>query len=181
MASADGDFGSSVLTADAWLSADEQYRYTLTRSWGEGPTVAWCMLNPSTADASLDDPTIRRCIGFSKSWGAGRLVVVNRFALRATEPRDLLGHPDPWGPLNVKAIHDTLAVSDTLVVGWGTFVKRLAKRGMAGTDVFSIASALDVPTYCLGRTKDGYPKHPLYLGAGTALELMHPTGGTGRG
>lgn len=172
-----GDFGSSVLTSDAWLSADEQYRYTLSRAWGEGPRVAWCMLNPSTADADLDDPTIRRCIGFSKSWGAGRLVVVNRFALRASEPRDLLGHPDPCGPCNIKAITDTLTISDMLVVGWGTFVKRIAKRGVAGTDVLGIAERLGVPTYCLGRTKDGYPKHPLYLGASTALELMTPIGG----
>jgi hypothetical protein len=74
---------------DAVFSADGRYRYRLTRDLGGKTTVTFIMLNPSTADANLDDPTIRRCKGFAKDWGYGRLIIVNLFAFRATDPRDM--------------------------------------------------------------------------------------------
>ncbi|MDB5297796.1 MAG: hypothetical protein JWO31_3779 [Phycisphaerales bacterium] len=74
--------------AAAVLSPCERYRYVLHRWWDESkPAVCWLMLNPSTADAATDDPTIRKCCGFARAWGAGGIAVVNLFALRATDPR----------------------------------------------------------------------------------------------
>ncbi len=92
------------MTGSAVLSECARYRYRLDRAWerddhGLG-TVTWVMLNPSTADADVDDPTIRRCIGFSKAWGYNALTVVNLFAWRATSPRDLCAVEDPVGPDN---------------------------------------------------------------------------------
>src|SRR5450755_1416997 len=88
-------------TGSAVFSADRTYRYRLTRTWGSsGSHAVWVMLNPSTADALADDPTIRRCTGFSRALGLDGLVVVNLFALRATEPRELRRHPEPAGPAN---------------------------------------------------------------------------------
>jgi hypothetical protein len=88
------------MTATAVLSDCGTYRYRLGRRWAEGPVDVWIMLNPSTADATVDDRTIRRCMEFSRRWGAGALVVGNLFALRATDPAELVRHPDPIGPDN---------------------------------------------------------------------------------
>ncbi len=77
------------------------YRYSLWREWdSRRPIVAFVMLNPSTADAAKDDPTIRRCASFARSWGYGSLEVVNLFAYRASEPKRLRQTPDPIGPAN---------------------------------------------------------------------------------
>ena len=76
------------------------YRYLLTRRWGTVPAMVWIMLNPSTADAFAEDPTIRRCLIFAHREGCGGLTVVNLFALRSTDPKALTRHPDPVGPAN---------------------------------------------------------------------------------
>jgi hypothetical protein len=81
----------------ATLSDCGRYRYRLWRRWADGPTVLFVMLNPSTADADVDDPTIRRCIGFARSWGAGALEVVNLYAWRATQPAELKAAVGPVG------------------------------------------------------------------------------------
>src|SRR3954471_10304152 len=93
----------SVLYRGAHLSSDGVYRYTLSRLWDTDPVspeMVWVMLNPSTADAAVDDPTIRRCIGFARLWGYAGIRVVNLFALRAADPKALLAHQDPVGPDN---------------------------------------------------------------------------------
>ena len=99
-----------VIQSTAEISRDGVYRYRLTRRWetdDRASMLRWIMLNPSTADASLDDPTIRRCMGFARAWGYGGIVVHNLYALRATDPRQLRDHPDPVGPVN-----------DSYIAGW---------------------------------------------------------------
>jgi len=107
------------------------YRYWLSRAWGDAvtlsgkelprPYVLWVMLNPSTADASKDDPTIRKCIGFTTRMGFERLVVVNLFAWRATEPRELTQHVDIIGPRNNEFIKSYAADAAVIVCAWGAF------------------------------------------------------------
>jgi len=77
------------------------YRYTLTREWEDGRCVAWLMFNPSNADATDDDATIRKCIGFSKRWGYGRMAVVNLYGVRSRDPKTVAKTADPVGPLNI--------------------------------------------------------------------------------
>ncbi len=141
---------------DAWISPDGLYRYRLDRVWDDnGPRICWVMLNPSTADATVDDPTIRRCIAFSKARGAGSLVVVNRFALRATDPKALSSHPDPCGPENEAAVRRAVSTSWLTVAAWGAHP--MAERGTPLPD--------GVRPLCLGATKSGAPRHPLYVRA----------------
>lgn len=156
------------LASWAVLSDDGVYRYELGRRWADGPCDLWIMLNPSTADATLDDPTIRRCIGFSKGWGAGSLIVVNLFALRATDPAALLRHPDPVGPDNDERIADLAASAERVVAAWGAHklaaprARELA-RGIADGDWTTLS------VKALGTTKAGAPRHPLYVRGDTEL------------
>lgn len=145
----------------ARISEDEKYRYELSRVWNRSaPTQVWVMLNPSTADAELDDPTIRRCIGFSKRAGYGGITVLNLYALRATSPRDLLGHPDPEGPENISAWREVFEKMDipTAVAAWGVPPK------LRSSQALSISAP--IRWKCLGTTKDGHPRHPLYVRGG---------------
>lgn len=147
----------------ATLSDCGAYRYHLWRVWDDClPVMAFVMQNPSTADASEDDPTIRRCIGFAKREGCGGISVRNVFALRATDERELLTHPDPVGPENVSHLSAVrgVAVMTRLVVAWGerTGGKRLAGHYTAAAVLLSC-----LKPYCLGTNKSGEPKHPLYL------------------
>lgn len=149
------------ITRDAGLSADGVYRWWLTRRWAVGPLVHWLMLNPSTANASVDDPTIRRCIAFSRSWGAAGLVVTNLFALRATQPTALLEHPDPVGRLNGTEILAAARRADYTVCAWGGH--RLARiRAAKVMLALELAGAATVALK-VGRT--GAPWHPLYVRA----------------
>jgi len=146
------------------------HRYLLTRSWASGGTAVFVMLNPSTADAQMDDPTIRRCVGFARREGCGGLVVVNLFALRSTDPRALTVHPDPAGPEN-----------DAVILEWGlrggpviaacSASGRLHRRNMTVTALLADAG---VELWCLGRTADGSPRHPLYVRADASLIRLAP-------
>ncbi|MGW7605281.1 DUF1643 domain-containing protein [Streptomyces antimycoticus] len=144
----------------AVLSDDERYRYLFGREWADGPTAVVIMLNPSTADAFQDAPTIRRCIGYARNWGCGSLLVANLYAWRATQPADLWKAQDPVGPENdayLYAAVDIAAHSDgPIVAAWGTNAK--ADRIAAVLELFGMdrLSALTV-------TKGGQPAHPLYL------------------
>ena len=152
----------------ASLSADDAYRYTLTR-WDltdEGVAtchrrgyVAWLMLNPSTADAEEDDPTVRRCIAFTRAWGYDHLVVVNLFALRSTDPAALKAHPYPVGEANDGIIEYVCGEADRIVCAWGT------KGGLLGRDRLVLARlrGRNIPTEALAITQGGMPKHPLYV------------------
>jgi hypothetical protein len=152
----------------AILSPDGLYRYRLWRIWDSDlAPAAFVMLNPSTADATQDDPTIRRCMGFARSWGSGGIVVVNLFAWRATDP-DALFAPAAHGNGNVGPENDAhlrkvFSVVDSVICAWGAHP--LAER--RGRDVLSLVPP-GVEVSCLGLTKGGAPKHPLYLRSDTA-------------
>lgn len=156
-----------VMARGAELSACGTYRYTLTRTWDPADRpVAWIMLNPSTADAAKDDPTIRRCISFARGWGFGGIVVVNLFAARATDPGELCSFIDPVGPDNDLALFDTIQ-GLTTVCAWGASVPDywrqrppavLRRLREGGAEVGHV-----------GLTKHGHPRHPLYVRGDTAL------------
>lgn len=157
-----------------------RYRYRLWRWWREGPALVWVGLNPSTADGDTDDPTIRRVADFSERAGFGGLMMVNLFALRATDPKVLLTTPHP---LTTNASVDVLeaeikagaamcgarfrardgsiqVVNGMVVAAWGSQPQIL--RQMPGVTTAVKAWAGD-KLRCLGTTKDGSPRHPLYL------------------
>lgn len=148
----------------ARLSLDGVYRYELGRRWGKGPAICWLMLNPSTADATTDDPTIRRCMGFTKLWGAGAITVVNLFAYRTPAPMDLPRVADPVGPGNDDAIHDAVVRARVVVAAWGASASHyplVAKR--AAVVIADVQEARRYAFQCLGTTKYGWPQHPLYI------------------
>lgn len=127
------------------------------------------MLNPSTADATLDDPTIRRCIGFARSWGFSRLLVANLFPLRATDPAELLAAEDPTGGADGVEVLRLVAACERVVAAWGN--SPIPTR-FAGRREDVMAALAGGPVYCLGRTKDGQPRHPLYVAGRQPAELF---------
>lgn len=145
-------------TPRAFIDETGQYRYFLTREWdADKPRVCFIMLNPSVADAERDDPTIRRCIGFARAWGAGSLEVVNLFAYRATDPEQLLTAADPIGPENDAYIAKAVKRASQVIVAWGAHAAAYKER-RAICVLDSLVSPL-----CLDITKEGYPRHPLYI------------------
>jgi hypothetical protein len=145
----------------AVLSDCGKYRYVLTRRVGVGQgTATFILLNPSMADATTDDPTVRRCAGFSRLWGCGRLAVLNLFAVRATDPRRMTVASDPIGPENKAWIEKTLTErgDGPVVCGWGVHGAHMEQD----LTVLGWLDDLEVVPVALGVTKDGHPKHPLY-------------------
>lgn len=124
-------------------------------------------LNPSTADAEQDDPTIRRCVDFALRNDHYRIEVVNLFALRATNPRELRRAPDPIGPDNDERIQDAATAASIVVCAWGAHGKYLS-RGIAVRRLLHALIPWD-RLMCFGVTSNGQPKHPLYLKADTPL------------
>ena len=168
-------------TGEAVFSACGQYRYRLDRRWSAGGgNVVWIMLNPSRADAGTDDPTIRRCIAFSRLWGYGGMVVVNLFALRATHPDALYGMLDPVGPENDAHIAAVLRSTagaappgPDIVAAWG------AHPLAAGRSALVLAAA-GSNVLCLGTTRAGHPRHPLYVAAGQPRMNLVPRASAAR-
>lgn len=192
----------------ARISADGKYRYHLWREWrlwpepahwdwlydddgktklvdgagaplGRPRSVLFVMLNPSTADGEEDDPTIRRCVNFARSWGYDRLDVVNLFAFRATEPAELLAlnHlDDPVGPLNSSTIEGLIedrteffgSGVDKVICAWGNHGAHL------GQDETVLGWLRDTPRFALKISKDGHPGHPLYLPSKSPLLDFRP-------
>lgn len=149
--------------SSAVISKCERYRYRLERRWGRGSYCLFVMLNPSTADASKDDPTIRKCVGFAKRWGHAALVVVNLFAWRATDPHELTAAEDPVGGENDGYLIRAAAGAGTIVAAWGRH-GRLRNRDV------QVKRLLEHHTLnALGSNKDGTPKHPLYVPHETQL------------
>ena len=156
---------------DAILSSCGAYRYLLQRSWNARlQAVCFIMLNPSTADACVDDPTIRRCLGFAERLGFGQLEVVNLFALRATDPRKLKSHQDPIGPENDEQIVTAARVCDTTICAWG------AHGAYKNRDqqVFALLRTNGIRPHALRINKDRRPAHPLYLSTNAGLLEIKP-------
>lgn len=145
-------------TKGAELSECGTYRYQLWRIWNDKlPKVLFIMLNPSTADATKDDPTIRRCISFAKSWGYGSLYVGNLFAYRSTSPKGLLEIADPFGEWNNYHLNEMENKCDLIVCAWGNapILKELKYRPKLEN--------ISKPLHYLDLANSGTPKHPLYL------------------
>lgn len=158
--------------ATAVLSPCGTYRYHLTRCWGHGALMPIIMLNPSTADAYLDDRTIGRCKAFADREGLSGISVCNLYAFRSRHPSDLLRAADPVGPDNATWL-ETLAgmavANDTPVVcAWGGSMGATAATGHA----LSILRRVGAKTQCLGLNKDGTPKHPLFVGGNVPFEVF---------
>lgn len=148
------------MRSHAEVSEDGVYRYHLRRRWGGAGSLTWILLNPSTADGTINDPTIRRLLAFSRAWGYGGLVVVNLFALRATNPQELARHPNPVGPDNDDWIRAATSGVPMVLLAWGA-------HGFATERAEYVRSMLgETRACCLGVTKHGHPRHPLYVSSG---------------
>ena len=165
----------------AVLSPDRRYRYVLWRQlrWDEdAPDFVAIMLNPSTADEAVNDPTIRRCLGFANRERAGRLIVVNLFAMRATDPAEL----KQWtiqqavGPNNltymIQVVRDAASRPGSIVLGaWGAHPIAAGEA----EDARELVASFDMTMMCLGTTKSGAPRHPLYVRGDTPLVPWYPS------
>jgi len=145
----------------ACFSPCRTWRYTLERIWDNGPLVNFLCLNPSTADEVKSDPTVTRCLHYARRWGYGGCIVTNIFALRSTYPAVLLTHRDPVGPENDHFIREVAHRCALVVVAWGVW----GKVNDRGPDIAGLLSADGITLYCLGVTKEGFPRHPLYMPA----------------
>ena len=163
---------SAEITRAAIFDESGQFRYSLLRRWSGGKgRVAMILLNPSTADATRDDPTLRRCIGFARRWGFASLEVVNLFAYRATRPQQLRQAADPVGPENDGHLARAVGNAGVGVAAWGVH------GALAGRNekVLKMLSELGLSLLCLGLTKAGHPRHTLYLPNHTPL-IPFPSG-----
>ena len=150
--------------SSARFSHDRVYRFRLTRVWSGSLSIRYAMfigLNPSTANETEDDPTIRRCVSFARDWGYDGLHMCNLFAYRSSDPKKLLEVGDPHGPGNQECSLATAKRSDTgiVVAAWG------ASGGFkqVGSALAKFLFRNGIRVYHLGMTKKGYPRHPLYL------------------
>jgi len=149
-----------MMHKDAILSPCGTYRYLLQRSWNVRlESVCFIMLNPSTADAELDDPTIRKCIGFAQRLGFGQLEVVNLFATRCTDPDLISDNPDPYGPENTRIVTDSVSTCNKVICAWGAH--RMART--AGIGMRALLSSLGKAPKALRLTNHGHPGHPLFI------------------
>ncbi len=156
------------MESGAVISEDQVYRYRLWRRWDPKlPQAAIGMLNPSTADASKNDPTIRSCIRLTKELGFGGFDVINLMAFRATDPANLPKNPaEALGAFNVSNIEAVVAGAKTVICAWGAHP--YAKRFQGA--FLDICRLYHEKVFCFEKTKEGSPKHPLYIKSGTQLK-----------
>lgn len=154
----------------ASISACGRYRYWLMRRWADGPRALFIMLNPSTADASEDDPTIRRCVGFAKALGYSGIEVVNLFAWRVTDPDAMFDHwrrgGDIIGPECDIIILRAAQQAGIVIAAWGADNRAESRASY----VLGLVSRF-ADVYCLARSGKGAPRHPLYLPAAARPEI----------
>lgn len=150
--------------SEAVYSPCKQYRYTLVRRFGPARVgkqdrIAFIGLNPSTATEQVNDPTVRRCIGFARDWGFREFIMLNAFAYRSTDPQGLKTIEDPVGIANDELIRDWTRKSDLVVCCWGIHA-RLHHRDEL---LLQHLQRWKVTAKCFGTTQAGFPRHPLYL------------------
>lgn len=150
----------------ARFSDDRRHRFVLRRTWGTGRAVMFVMLNPSIADERRLDPTVRRCVGYAKRWGFETLWVGNLYSLVSSYPEDVPRDSAPVHPETDGELVSMARQCDRVVVAWGT-QPFLAERAHNVTKLL----ARERDLYCLGRTKDGWPRHPLYRSYEANLEI----------
>jgi len=160
----------TVIAAESYglalFSDDDKYRMRLVREWDlSRPSMLFFMLNPSTADAMLYDPTVRRCLGFANRWGYGSFEVRNLFSLRSTNPGRLKSEEHPVGPMKISYPGDRF---DLIIAAWGNY-GRIRDRGRH-VEKFWKDNKIEV--HHLGLTKSGYPRHPLYTRADVEPEKL---------
>ncbi len=158
----------------ARFSPCRRYRYRLERRLGAGPCATVIMANPSAADAIRDDPTIRRVVGFGLREGWGRILVVNLFGLIASRVDALARADDPLGPDNAGHLGDALAEADLCVAAWGTAAKLPLVLREEWRRAQRLAVASGKQLHCWGITRDGHPRHPLYLPRDCGLRPWNP-------
>lgn len=157
----------AMTPAGALFSPDRRFRYLLWRRWSDRPLAHFCMLNPSIADETDLDPTLRRCKGFAEQWGMGGMLITNLFPLVATDPKDLIAAADrsgPWHGLqyeNDGHIERAAAQAQLTVVGWGTNVQKKALHA-AVPRIYHGILKMRAPK-ALRVSRMGHPVHPLYL------------------
>jgi hypothetical protein len=146
----------------------ERYRYSLKRVWdAQGARALFVMLNPSTATEVQNDPTVERCERRARTLGFGAFTVLNIFAWRATDPREMRAATDPVGPGNDAAILACLPEADRVICAWGTHGAHLGR----GPAVERLLRGARATLWHLGLSKDGHPKHPLYIGYAVQPQL----------
>jgi hypothetical protein len=155
-----------MIKSDALFSDCKRYRYTLVRQWSHGPkSIAFIGLNPSTADEIKNDPTVAKCIRWAKKWGYNEMWMLNIFAIRSTDPKYLRMVADPIGFGNDTSISHITSKATTIVCCWGTGGEFLHRGYRVWHDLLNHSK-----TYCLGYTKAGHPRHPLYMSNDTSLQ-----------
>lgn len=155
----------------ATISRCGKFRYTLGRRWAEGQRLlAYVMFNPSTADAEDDDATIRRCIRFAQAHGFDALEVVNLFAYRARDPKDLRNAGYLVGPENDAHIQHIASIAEEVCVAWGALAADLARPQV----VLPQLRMVGTPISCLRITRSGHPQHPLMLASSCKLQPFTP-------
>lgn len=177
-----GPNGAIGWVGDAALSQCRRYRYELIRRWDVSkPVMCWVMLNPSTANEVDNDPTIRKCIGFAKRHGFGTITVVNLWAYRATDWREMRGamrrsyELDDFpidAAANRRQVLTAASCSARVVVAWGAHANHVSP-----TWPKQLARALKAEGHelmCFGTTKDGSPRHPLMLAYDTPMVSWDP-------
>ncbi len=167
----------SVARRVCTISSCHQYRYELGEFWDDSaPFDTWILCNPSTADGQQDDPTVRKVRGFAKRHERGGWMIVNAYALRATDPGALVMpvDRDPGGPRNIAFVTEWAGAAvdsgGRIILGWGgALPKRLRPAAL------SLVRSIGKDLWCLGTTGDGQPRHPLMLAYATQLKRFDPT------
>lgn len=164
----DHTFAELDTRSGAVFSARRTFRYALWRNWdNHRPKIVFVGLNPSTADENQDDPTIRRCISFARTWGYGGVLIGNLFAFRATRPADLKKTPMPIGRDNNKWLDTMIVVSGRVLACWGNHGSHLSQDRLF-VDRYS-------DLYCLAVNSTGAPVHPLYQPGSSIPSKYHPS------
>lgn len=147
-----------ITNASARFSADRTYRYTLKRQWFPSENfVMFIGLNPSTADETRNDPTVRRCIDFAQRWGFSGMVMMNLFAFRATAPRNMKQQTEPIGEKNDFYLLENALNAKKIVACWSQHGSHLERSAA----VVALLRAFDI--YAFKLAGNGQPYHPLYL------------------